>query len=38
MTVLGVFIGSLIGGFLTTFIMSLAVAAKKADRAMGIDE
>lgn len=38
MTALWIFIGSLIGSFFTTCTMSLAITAKKADRAMGIDK
>lgn len=38
MTALWIFIGSLIGSFITTCAMSLAVTAKRADKAMGIDD
>lgn len=38
MITLWVFIGFLVGSFLSSFTMCLAFAAKTADRAMGIDE
>lgn len=37
MTALWIFIGFLVGSFLTTITMSLAITAKRADREMGIE-